>query len=75
MAKFGPTKGELKVRLIICMLGLGMIVTALVRNGIPEGPALFEMIGVGGLFFGLSAVWVLRKLIRKDYSDAPKDGE
>ncbi|MEM9552042.1 MAG: hypothetical protein AAGA05_12755 [Pseudomonadota bacterium] len=69
MKKFGPTKSELKLRLWISLAGLALMVFALAYRGMPQGPALFEVLGVAGLFFGASAIWTARKLIKGDYSD------
>ena len=69
MAKFGPTKSELRFRLIFSLCGLGLIVFALAYRGIPAGPALVEVVGLAGLFFGGTAIWTARKLLRKEYSD------
>jgi xanthosine utilization system XapX-like protein len=67
--RFGPSKSELKLRLLFSLGGLLLLGAALVYRGIPQGPALFEVIGVAGLFFGGTAIWTLRKLLRKEYSD------
>lgn len=62
MSKFGPTRGEHKLRLVISVVGLCLMVSALVIHGVPTGPALFEVIGVAGVFFAGSAGWSARKL-------------
>lgn len=69
MSRFGPTRGEHRLRLAISALGLGMLVAALTLHGIPTGPALFEVIGVGGVFFAGSAAWSGWKLWTGDYSE------
>jgi hypothetical protein len=69
MSKFGPTKNDLKVRLLFSLGGLALLAAALFYRGLPKGPALFEVIGVAGLFFGGTAIWTIRKLIKGDYSD------
>ncbi|MGR3495178.1 hypothetical protein [Citreimonas sp.] len=43
---------------------------ALVVRGIPSGPALFEVMGIAGVFFGGTALWALRELRR-----APRDDD
>lgn len=68
--KFGPTKADLKFRLIFSVAGLALMGAAVAYRGVPQGPALVETIGIAGAFFGGTFVWSLRKLIRKDYSDA-----
>lgn len=68
--KFGPTRAELKFRLIFSVAGLALMGAAVAYHGAPQGPAMIETIGIAGAFFGGTFVWSLRKLIRKDYSDA-----
>lgn len=53
---YGPNRGELWFRLTLSVAGLCLICVALVVRGIPDGPALVEVIGVAGLFFGGSAL-------------------
>ncbi|MDU8910222.1 hypothetical protein [Aestuariicoccus sp. MJ-SS9] len=62
MSKFGPTRGELKIRLAISVVGLALLIAAIAIRGWPRGPALVEVVGVAGLFFGGSAVWTGWKL-------------
>lgn len=66
MAKksFGPTRSELKFRLVFSLFGLAMVLGVVLARGLPQGPALVEVIGVAGLFFGATAVWSGRKLLR-----------
>lgn len=71
MSKFGPGKKELKFRLYASMGGLAFLAVAVLYRGMPQGPAMFETLGIAGAFFGGTFVWTLRKLIRKDYPDAP----
>lgn len=62
--KYGPTRGELWFRLAAGVGGLLLLVYALSVRGMPSGPALFEVIGVGGAFFGGTvglSVWRLWK--------------
>ena len=67
MRKFGPTRGELKFRLVASILGLCFLAGALFYRGIPSGPAFVEVGLFGGAFFGGSAVWSARRLIRRDH--------
>jgi hypothetical protein len=67
--KFDPSKSELKFRLAFGLAGLGLLLAAVAIRGIPQGPAMFETIGVAGTFFGGTAVWTVRKLIKGEYSD------
>jgi xanthosine utilization system XapX-like protein len=66
--RFGPTRGELKFRLAVSVLGLGLMVFALTHRGLPSGPGIFEVVGMAGVFFGGTAIWTLRRLLA-----APKD--
>lgn len=54
---YGPSKGELWFRLAIGIAGLCFMGFAVWFRGIPDGPALVEVIGLGGVFFGGSVVW------------------
>lgn len=66
MSKFGPTRGELKFRLLVSLGGLVLMVTALAYRGIPQGPALVEVVGIAGLFFGGTTVYSGWKLAKRD---------
>ncbi len=68
--KFGPTRSEVLFRIWFSVVGIGFMIALLLYRGIPSGPAAVETFGIGTLFFGGSLFWNLRKLIRKDYSDA-----
>lgn len=62
--KYGPTRGELWFRLCVGLLGLALLIGAVSARGMPSGPAMFEVIGIGGLFFGGSvglSAWRLWK--------------
>lgn len=56
MNKFGPTRGELKLRLAISLGGLIMMIVAYASRGI-SGIASLEIAIIGGAFFGGSAIW------------------
>ena len=58
----GPNRGELWFRLCFSLAGLALMAAAVILRGIPNGPALVEVIGIAGLFFGLTAIWTARKL-------------
>jgi xanthosine utilization system XapX-like protein len=64
--KYGPTRGELKFRLAFSLAGFALTLVALFAHGIPSAPALFEVLGIAGLFFGGTAVWSARRLMRRD---------
>lgn len=70
MNKYGPSQRELKFRLYFSVGGLIFMAAAIAYRGMPQGPAMFETIGIAGAFFGGTLVWSLKKLIRKEYSDA-----
>ncbi|NKX44914.1 hypothetical protein [Roseicyclus persicicus] len=65
MSKFGPSHGELKLRLAISLAGLALLVGAYATNGI-GGIASLEIAIIGTAFFGGSAVWCILRLRRKD---------
>jgi hypothetical protein len=52
----GPTRGEHKLRLAISLAGLTLMGAALASHGVANAAALFEVVGIAGLFFGGSAV-------------------
>lgn len=64
--RFGPSRGELRFRLIFSLAGLALMVAALVWRGVPTGPAFVEVVGIAGLFFGGTAIWTVRQLLRRD---------
>jgi xanthosine utilization system XapX-like protein len=62
--RFGPTRGELTFRLWVSIAGLALMVFALFHSGVPTGPGLVEVVGMAGLFFGGTAIWTARRLLR-----------
>jgi hypothetical protein len=68
MNKFGPSKGEVKFRIAVSVMGLALMAVAVATHGIPDGPAFVEVIGLGGVFFGGTLVLSVRRLIRGDHS-------
>ncbi len=56
MNKYGPTQGELKLRLAISIGGIAMMIVAYASHGI-SGIASLEIAIIGGAFFGGSAIW------------------
>jgi xanthosine utilization system XapX-like protein len=66
MKKFGPTRGELVFRLAFSVAGLALLGVALALHGLPEGPALIEVVGLAGVFFGGTVILSLRALLRRD---------
>lgn len=66
MAKFGPSRAEVKFRLWVSIAGLGLLALALLLGGLPLGPAAFEVIAIAGAFFGGTFVWSVLKLRKGD---------
>lgn len=65
MRKFGPTRGEHLFRLIFSLAGLAFIGVLFAVHGIPRGPGLVEVVGIVGTFFGGTAFFSARALLRK----------
>lgn len=61
MNRFGPTRGELKLRLAISLGGLALMIGAYASHGI-SGIASLEIAIIGGAFFGGSAIWSVWQL-------------
>ena len=68
-SKFGPSRPELLFRLGVSVAGLALLVAGIALRGLPKGPAMFETIGIAGLFFGGTLGWTAWKLRKGDYSD------
>lgn len=66
--KFGPTRADLKFRLIFSVCGLALVAGALLFRGLPTGPAGWEALGISILFFGGTCGWTGWKLIKGDHS-------
>jgi hypothetical protein len=62
MSKFGPSRSEIKFRLCASLAGLALLAAALAFRGLPSGPAMFEVVGIAGAFFGGTLVWSVVKL-------------
>jgi len=60
--EFGPSRGELRLRLWLSLAGLGLLGAALIVVPRPWGPAVFEALLIAGGFFGGTAVWSGRRL-------------
>lgn len=60
--KYGPTRGELWFRLLAGIVGFVLLIAAVTARGVPSGPALVEVVGLGGLFFGGTVLWSAWKL-------------
>lgn len=64
-----PERSELWFRFCFSLAGLVLVIVAVVVRGISQGPALFEVIGIAGLFFAASAFWSGRKLFGRRSDD------
>lgn len=62
--KFGPTRGELKFRVVFSICGLLFMGLVLGLRGWPAGPAAIEILIFGVLFFGGSLIWSVRALMQ-----------
>lgn len=60
----GPSRNELLFRLIFSLFGLALLVVTVALRGIANAPALVEVVGIAGLFFGGTAVWAAWRLWR-----------
>jgi hypothetical protein len=63
MNKYGPTRGELIFRIVVSVLGLAFTGFAVWYRGIPQGPALVEVVGLASVLFGGTLVFSLRRLM------------
>jgi len=71
MPRHGPTRSELRFRLAFSTVGLALLAGALAYRGLPTGAGGWEAVGLGVVFFLGTFIWTARKLLRKEYSDAP----
>ncbi|MFK7877373.1 MAG: hypothetical protein AB8B71_16625 [Paracoccaceae bacterium] len=62
MSKYGPTRADLKFRLLFSIFGLALMVFALIYRGWPSSAGGWEAIGLAALFFGGTFVWTVKKL-------------
>ena len=63
--KYGPDRKELKFRLVVSLAGLGLTLAALFASDGLSAPALVEVLGIAGLFFGGTALLSARGLTRR----------
>jgi hypothetical protein len=64
MNDYGPSRGELKFRVVVGILGLCLMGYVVGVRGMPSGPALVEVVGFGGLFFGGTLFFAIRRLLK-----------
>ena len=60
--KYGPTRGELWFRMAVGIIGFALLIAVVTARGMPSGPALVEVVGIGGVFFGGTVLWSAWKL-------------
>ena len=65
--RFGPTRGELWFWLWFSLGGLALMAVALLRNGLPSGPAMVEVVVMGGIVFGYLGRRSVKRLIRREH--------
>lgn len=61
----GPGRRDLRFRLTLSLLGLGGVIVAAALRGF-DGAATVEVLGIAGLFFGGTALWSARALMRRE---------
>lgn len=65
--RFGPTRGELWFWLAVSAAGLAFMGLALWLRGVPEGPAIAEVVGIAGVVFGYLGGRSIKRLIRREH--------
>ena len=65
--RFGPTRGELWVWLWASAGGFAFLAVALVVRGIPDGPAIAEVVGLATVVFGYLGIRSVKRLIRREH--------
>lgn len=65
--RFGPTRGELWFWLWVSAGGFGLMAVALGVRGIPEGPAIAEVVGLAGVVFGYLGGRSVKRLVRHEH--------
>lgn len=60
------SRGEVLFRLWFSLAGLILLGVVVMVRGIANAPALVEVFGVAGLFFGGTLIWSLRHLFWVD---------
>ena len=62
-----PHPGELWFWLWFSLGGLALMAVALLRNGLPSGPAIVEVVVMGGIVFGYLGGRSVKRLIRREH--------
>jgi len=65
--RFGPTRGELWFWLWVSIGGFGLLAVALFLRGIPQGPAIAEVVGLATVVFGYLGSRSVKRLIRREH--------
>jgi hypothetical protein len=65
--RHGPTRCELWFWLIASLGGFGLMAVAIAVRGIPEGPAIAEVLGLGTVVFGYLGGRSVKRLIRHEH--------
>ncbi|MGL4239049.1 hypothetical protein [Tabrizicola sp.] len=65
--RFGPTRGELWFWLWMSAGGFCLMAVALFVRGIPEGPAIAEVVGLATVVFGYLGGRSVKRLIRREH--------
>jgi hypothetical protein len=65
--RHGPTRGELWFWLFASLGGFGLMAVAIAVRGIPEGPAIAEVLGLGTVVFGYLGGRSVKRLIRREH--------
>ena len=65
--RFGPTRGELWFWLWASLGGFVLMGVAIAVRGIPEGPAIAEVVGLAVVVFGYLCGRSVKRLIRREH--------
>jgi hypothetical protein len=62
MSDYGPSRREHWFRLLLSLAGFALLIYAVWRRGVQQGPAMYEVVVFGGLVLGGSILWSAWKL-------------
>jgi hypothetical protein len=65
--KYAPTRAELQIWLLLSIIGFCVVIAALVKHGIPSGPAFFEVVALPTLFLGYLFLRSVKRLMRHEH--------
>jgi hypothetical protein len=65
--RHGPTRGELWFWLWLSLGGFLLAAVALLRNGLPTGPAIVEVLVMVAVVFGYLGGRSIKRLIRREH--------